>query len=402
MQWLLAKWKGADFTSLSALPPLFDDRLRRFGSEIVLVAITALFAIIYHDYIFFEKAFVHYGFTVDSVTQFYPFYSLWIDKIRSLSWSPWSFHIDLGFNFYTMLVNLNPFDLLLLAAGKDHFVDFIPFVMLLKFVAAGLFFHAFLRQINISPPLAIIGALLYTFSGYMVINVHWYHYPNYAVLLAVVLYFFERWLQTGKWLPLALVLGFLSLKGELQIFQLTLFFLIYGGYRLAGLGALNLKNYSIFLYKAGLLYAVGIAMSAYVLLPSLSKAGSEGRVGEAFAITPLHERISAFFSPEPVEHLLVILGRFFNNDLWGAFGDYVGFLNYFEGPSLYCGLLILITLPALLLLGKKAITKGHLPLLMLLSLPLLFPEVRNGLNFFASGTFKYQTLFISTFLIIIV
>ncbi|MDH3346550.1 MAG: YfhO family protein [Desulfobulbaceae bacterium] len=402
MQRLLAKFKSFNFNKISDLPPKLDNILKQYGSEIVLFSITVIFSIIYGDYIFFEKSFVHYGFTVDSITQFYPFYALWIDKISTLSFSPWSFQIDLGFNIYTLLVNLNPFDFLLLLAGKEHFVDFLPFVMLLKFVTAGLFFHAFLRQLSISPPLALIGTLLYTFCGYMVINVHWYHYPNYSVLLAVILFLFERWLQTGKWLPLILVLGFLALKAELQIFQFTLFFVVYGGYRLAGMNLLSFKNYGIYLLKAGLLYTVGIAMSSYMLLPSVIKAGAEDRVGEALAHDPLHTRIAQFFSMDTWDHLLVIIGRLFNNDIWGAFGEYSGFLSYFEGPSIYCGLLVVIALPALILLGKQAFRKGHLPLLLLVSLPLIFPQVRDALNFFASATFKYQTLFITTFLLIIV
>ncbi|MDH4317006.1 MAG: YfhO family protein [Desulfobulbaceae bacterium] len=389
-----------NLNKLNELPETLNLITKKYDNELVIFTIFIIYCFIYGDYLFSNKLFVHYGFTVDSITQFYPFYYLWIDKIRSFSFSPWSFQVDLGYNFFSSLIDLNPFDWLLILVGKKYFADFLPIVMLLKFLTAGLFFHFYLRITSISSPLSIIGAVLYTFCGYMVINVHWYHYPNYAVLLSVLLFLFERWLKSGRWFTMVFMLGFLALKAELQIFQLILFFLTYAGFRLAQLNSLNIKNYLIVVTKSACFYSAGILLSFYSLLPSIIRAGSEDRVGEALADASLFSKLVSFVHVESFENIIVIFGRFFHNDIWGAFGNYSGFGNYFEGPSVYSGILVPILLTAILFNTKIILKKGYFILLSVVLMLFLFPEIRRFGNAFASYTFKYQTLYISTFLII--
>jgi len=203
----------------------------------VILIIASLWCFIFQEYILFKKAFVFNKFAIDTISQFYPIEYYKINELLSGNFPWWSFQFDLGTNVYSIFANLNPFDIIYLFFGKDHFVEAIPYVVLLKFITTGLFFHAFLKQLKINSTASLIGAILFTFSGYMMVNSHWYHYTNYAVFTAAFLYYFEIWVQKGRWLPIVLLLGLVSLKGELQLFQLACFgsgYVLYRGVTLFG------------------------------------------------------------------------------------------------------------------------------------------------------------------------
>ena len=197
------------------------------GQQAAFLFITAIYCFVFSEYLLFNKSFVFEKFAIDTLSQFYPIEYFRLSKLLNGNFPFWSFQLDLGINVYPVIANGNPFDLIFLIFGPDYFIDAMPVVIYLKYLATGLFFHAFLRKLSVEPIAALIGSLLFTFSGHMVINCHWYHYSNYAVFIALFLYFFELWFQEGRWLPLVLAVGLVALKGELQLFQVGCFSLVY-------------------------------------------------------------------------------------------------------------------------------------------------------------------------------
>lgn len=365
------------------------------GQLCLLLIITSVWCIVFHEYLFFRKAFVFDKFAIDTLSQFYPIEYFRLKNLLSGSFPFWSFQFDLGIDVYSLMANTNPFDLIFLLFGPDHFTEAIPLVVLLKFLAAGLFFHAFLCKLNIEPVAAIIGALLFTFSGYMLINSHWYHYTNYAVFIALFLYCFELWFQHGRWFPLVMVLGVVALKGELQLFQMGCFGAVYVLYRSINRFGWSWRLLQVYSWLA-FFFVIGLLISAYVLLPNIAAIFSSSRVESAVNDISALDRLIRIFEVEQWSSLHIFLVRFFSSDMLGSWIWYKGVANYFEDSTLYIGLLSVLLFPAALAMGKK-----ESRLLWMFPVTVLiiccFPYFRNALNGFASGTFKYQSLFCAFF-----
>jgi uncharacterized membrane protein YfhO len=366
------------------------------GQLVVFLGITAIWCYAFSEYLLFHKSFVFDQFAVDSLSQFYPIKYFWLSNLLNGNFPFWSFQLDLGINVYALMANANPFDLVFLLFGPDQFIDAIPMVVYLKYLATGLFFHAFLRKLSVEPIAAIIGSLLFTFSGHMVINSHWYHYSNYVVFSALFLYFFELWFQDGRWLPLVIVIGLVALKGELQLFQMGCFgsvYVFWRGYNRFGWSAALVRTY---LYL-GALYLAGMCLGAFVYLPNVVAMFHSSRVKSAIHDLSFFEKILNLISFEEWTNVKVLLARLFSADMLGSWLSYRGTLNYFEDSTLYVGLLPVLLLPLVLFFPKERRLVWLFPLTAFLAI--FFPSIRLALNGFVSGTFKYVSLYGGFFLL---
>ena len=129
------------------------------------------------------------------------------------------------------MINLSPFEIFFLFFKSYSYVEALPAVIFLRFLAAALIFQQFLKKIHFSAGVSLLGAIMYAFSGYMILNSHWYHYLDYAIFLALFLYFFEMWYQESRWMPLVLLVGIVPLKQEIQLVQVAFFAFFYISYR---------------------------------------------------------------------------------------------------------------------------------------------------------------------------
>jgi hypothetical protein len=72
------------------------------------------------------------------------------------------------------------------------------FIELLKIVSGGIVFYLFLKQLKVSNFSATIGALLFSFSGFMIIGSCWYVFTYEAFTLAMALLGFELYFQKNN------------------------------------------------------------------------------------------------------------------------------------------------------------------------------------------------------------
>ena len=114
----------------------------------------------------------------------------------------WSFQTGMGQNIFPQNFG-DPFRYIYYLAGRTNIPYLIIYVELLKiFIATGLF-YSFLKIINLKTTSSVLGALLYGFSGYMIVGSGWYIFSTEAVYVALLLYSFERFYQKGSWLLFA-------------------------------------------------------------------------------------------------------------------------------------------------------------------------------------------------------
>ncbi|WP_028578955.1 YfhO family protein [Desulfogranum japonicum] len=367
------------------------------GRTWLVIAFTLIWSIVFYKYLVLDKVFIFSQLAIDSVSQFYPVDYFRIKNYLAGQIPFWSFQLDLGTNIYGIMTNISPFDILLVPFGPDHFHTAIHLAVFLKLFGCCVFFHAFLRRLNIATPWALTGALLFTFNGYLLVNSHWYHYSNYAVFIALFLLFFEVWFQDGRWLPLVLVLGLIPLKGELQLLQMVAFGSVYVFFR-----AVNVFGWSWHVVRTffwlGVFFSLGVCIQSYLLLPNILTILSSSRAAAAVDHISLGEKIAYILRVENWEVIKIIFARMTANDLLGSWTGYHGMYNYFEDSTLYSGILTLLLLP--LCFVRTAGTRLLWSFPFVCSIIFLFPQMRWALNGFASGTFKYISLYVSTFSII--
>ena len=384
-------------------PSIFEDSFfERNGLRILLFLIVCIGVFAYREYLFFERAYIFTRFCSDTLTQSFPELFFRSEKILSGELPFWSFQFELGMNIFRLMANHNPFDILVILFGKNNIPYILPYVAMLKLVIAGLFFFGFLRMLRITGHAAIIGSLMFTFSGYMVVNGHWYHYQNYAVFAALMLFLFERWFQNGKWLLFVLALGLACLKTVLQLYQFAFFLIVYGMFRIIMEYGYKRKETILFFIKFAFLYTIGIGIGSFFILPEAFYVASSARGGGAFVDFSVVDWITRFFSTSSpwVYAKTTVFCRFFSNDLLGSWEYFRGH-NYLESPASYIGLIGLIVIPSLFTLGKSREKVAFFFILGVCILYFVFPVVRIIGNAFVSPTYKHTIMYISILLVIL-
>ena len=382
---------------------IFEDSFfERNGLRILLFLMICICVFAYWEYLIFEKGYIFTGFCSDTLTQSFPEFYFRSDKMLSGELPFWSFQFELGMNIFTLMANYNPFDILLILFGKNNIPYVLPYIAMLKLITAGLFFFGFLRMLKITGYAAVIGTLMFTFSGYMVINGHWYHYHNYAVFAALMLFLFERWFQNGKWLLFVLALGLVCLKGVLQIYQFAFFFILYGIFRIIMEYGYQRKETFLFFIRFAFLYSIGVGIGAFFILPEAFYVASSSRGGGALVDFSVMDWLLKIFSTynEWIYPKTTAFSRLFSSDLIGSWSRFKGHI-YLESPASYIGLIGLIVIPSLFAVGKRREKVAFLFIVGICILYYVFPIVRTIGNAFASPTYKHTIMYVSIVLIIL-
>jgi len=372
------------------------------GLRILLFLMVCIVVFAYREYLIFERGYIFTGFCSDTLTQSFPELFFRSEKILSGELPFWSFQFELGMNIFRLMANHNPFDILVILFGKNNIPYILPYVAILKLVTAGLLFFGFLRMLRITGHAAIIGSLMFTFSGYMVVNGHWYHYQNYAVFAALMLFLFERWFQNGKWLLFVLALGLACLKGVLQIYQFAFFFIVYGMFRIIMEYGYKRKETILFFIKFAFLYTIGIGIGSFFILPEAFYVASSTRGGDALVDFSVMDWLLRLFSTSNtwIYAKTTAFSRFFSSDLLGSWLHFRGH-NYLESPASYVGLIGLIVIPSLFAVGKRREKVAFFFIVGVCILYFVFPIVRTIGNAFASPTYKHTIMYISILLVIL-
>ena len=78
--------------------------------------------------------------------------------------------------------------------------------------------YLFLKQLKVSNFSATIGALLFSFSGFMIIGSCWYVFTYEAFTLAMALLGFELYFQKNKWLVFVLSIALIGISMPFNLY----------------------------------------------------------------------------------------------------------------------------------------------------------------------------------------
>ncbi len=219
--------------------------------------------------------FLFYGdFNVQQV----PFYRLAHDAIRSGQLG-WSQHTDLGANFigsYSFYLLGSPFFWLTIPFPSEWMQYMMGPLLILKFACASLTGYIYLHRYTKTPDTALIGSILYAFSGFSIYNIFFNHFHEAIVFFPLLLAALDEYMATRRRGLFALAVAaccfvnYYFFVGQVT-FTLIYFFLrmLWGDWRL---------SFRDFLFLA-LEAVLGVGISCALLVPSILAVLQNSRTG---------------------------------------------------------------------------------------------------------------------------
>lgn len=209
--------------------------------------------------------FLYYGdFNVQQV----PFYRMCHDAILSGN-TGWSWTTDLGANFigsYTFYLLGSPFFWLTLLFPSEAVPYLMAPLLMLKFAFASLTGFIYLRRYVRRENWAVIGGLLYAFSGFSVYNVFFNHFHEAIVFFPLLLAAMDEYMETRRRGVFALAVFACCLVNYYFFVGQVTFCIIYWFVRMfAGSWEISLKDFLLLALEA----VLGVGMACVLLVPSV-------------------------------------------------------------------------------------------------------------------------------------
>lgn len=379
------------------------------GNKTWLIAISLIILVavfVFKDYIFHKFVFLFNDIGSDSLNISYPQWKHG-ELLKNIGekGTRWSFFIGMGQSYggnspglvYTimkfplMIINL-PFNLISNLNGWNTLPHKIAYGQFATIILIGTIFYAYLRTIKIGRYTSVLGALLFAFSGYIVLGSTWYHTGS-AFSFVFLLFAFEQFLMKKRWyfLPYAFFM-----LGGYNYYLYGLFIAIYATFRFFDVEDFNIKKFAVFSSKCLGLALIGIGISSPAIINSflniISSPRGAGLAGGTAAegVTSYAQTLSSFptFGLENKEHYVTAIMRTFSNDIIGNGTDLRLYRNYLEAPAFYCGVLTLLLIPqAFVHFNKKQkIVMGTF--MFIWSMLIIFPYFRYAYYAFTGDYYK--------------
>lgn len=299
----------------------------------------------------------------------------------------WTFYTGMGQRL-PLIITLNPIShlngLIQSLFGVEVRYYRIYLIYFFNFLPIGIFAFLYFRTLNYSKYTAIIGALLFQFSGYLIVGSQWGH--SYKILYSIFLFFsFEQFLLKKRWFyfPIAIYL----LSDNFFFLAVNMVFLaIYSFVRFISENDGKIKGYFSLVLKMAGLGVLAVALNAPRAITNFLTMYESPRVSGSSS--QAHLLIS---NPEVIDGYLrrvTTTLRFFGNDLLGSGSEFKGWYNYLEAPLFYIGLLSLILMFSAFAFFKKKQRIYYGLFLGFWLLVAFIPILRHAVNFFIGNYFK--------------
>ena len=141
--------------------------------------------------------FIYYG---DFNAQQIPFYNLANDAVRNGQFG-WNWYTDLGSDFitsYSFYLTGSPFFWLSTILPRSLVTLSMPFLLALKHGVATLTAYAYIRKFVRSKNASVVGAMLYSFSGFQVYNIFFNHFQDVTALFPLMLIAMEENINNNR------------------------------------------------------------------------------------------------------------------------------------------------------------------------------------------------------------
>lgn len=238
-----------------------------------LILATALFL----PFIVWEKG--YYFFTGDFNVQQIPFYQLAHKAIRSGDWF-WNWNTDLGANFigsYSFYLITSPFFWLTLPFPNSFVPRLMGPLLILKLACAALTSFTYFKRFTKDVRYAMLGSLLYAFSGYSIYNTFFNHFLEVVVFFPLMLVGMEELVQKDRKGLFAITVAINAFVNYWFFIGEVVFVVIYYVIRCTDIRGFRRGPKKFWL--VALESVIGVLIAACILLPSVLALLGNPRTG---------------------------------------------------------------------------------------------------------------------------
>ena len=206
----------------------------------------------------------------------------------------WNWRIDIGsdfvssFSFYTLG---SPFFWLSFLFPASAFPYLVGWIYMLKYAVAGLTSFAYFRR-SASEKSALLGSVLYAFSGFSCINVVFYHFHDVIALFPLLMLGLDKRMQEGKKAPFLFAVTINALVNYYffigEVFFLVFYYItryLFGGED-ARPGA-DLRKNARKIPACILEGCLGVGMAGGLFIPSIAAVLNNPRVSDHISLSQL-------------------------------------------------------------------------------------------------------------------
>ncbi|MGI5893011.1 MAG: YfhO family protein [Candidatus Merdivicinus sp.] len=251
--------------------------LRQYAAVFGLCILTSF--LFFLPFLIWDKGlFIYYG---DFNVQQIPFYQMCHDSILSGNLM-WNWYTDLGANFigsYSFYLLGSPWFWLTLLFPSEAVPYLMAPLLMLKIATAGVTSFAYIRRFVKNPGYAMIGALLYAFSGYSIYNIFFNHFHEVIAIFPLLLIGMEEFMVNNRRGAFALAVFGCAFINYYFFFGEVIFALLYFIFR-AVYDRGNRSGFYLTVKKFLLLAleaVLGLLLACCLLVPSLLAIASNPR-----------------------------------------------------------------------------------------------------------------------------
>lgn len=227
----------------------------------------------------------------------------------------WNWNIDIGSDFVTTFSFYNlgsPFFWITLLFPAKAFPYLMGWVYMLKYAAAGLFGYLYINRFVKNKNAALIGSMLYAFSGFQSCNLVFYHFHDVVALFPLLLIGLEKLQAEKKKGVFAFAVFINALLNYFFFIGEVIFVMIYYVIRFL---LPDIKDFKTMLpsqlKRIGICIlegVIGVAMAAVLFVPSILGILQNTRVSE-------HMMASEGLTYDTSNFLSILKGMFFPSDI---------------------------------------------------------------------------------------
>ena len=370
------------------------------GKELfyLLILTLLLSSFIFYDFINFKKIFLFKDIGSDTINMYHPLLINVSEYLKYEGVPSWSFSQGMGQNIFPLWLG-DFFSNFIMLFDKGTIPKLIVYMEIFKILLSSFIFYSYIKELKLSSFSCLIGALLYSFSGYVILGGTWIIFSTEAVYVAILLLGFERWLNKGKWFLFLLGITLIGLLQPFYLYSYTIFLIGYITVRYNDVYNGEWKGFVFFILKTLGISVLGVAVTAYQLLPDVLMLLESPRVGGEAGLSAKLKAQPIFAQADDVLQFTTTF-RAFGNDMIGVGKNFRGWQNYLEAPILYCGIFSLVCFPHVFssLSKKQKLYYGILTTLFVL--PILFPFFRYAFWAFSGDYFRTLSLVIVVLLLV--
>jgi hypothetical protein len=370
----------------------FDASSARRLWTVLLAGLSLLLVggLIFRNFLLLDKVLLYKDIGADSINDSYPYFVHLSDYIRRDGLPSWSFCVGMGQSLFYLTGSLIWEPVIWLP--REVIAHALVFQHLFKTLIAGLLFFRFLQLRGLTFYASLLGSLLLVFSSYMCTGSCWVISADEIVGFTFLLFAIEEAISGGRWLYIPVAVALLGVITVFHFYLSAVLLCLYVPTRLFEIhGWRPAVLYSACTRLAAFAF-LGVGLAAVICFGSaqsvLNSPRGSGTIGNfTWGPTP------SLFQLESPRYYVTATLRPFSTDMLGTGDDFRGWINYFEAPMTYCGLLCLLMVPQVFVGANRRQRILYGLFLSFVFVPVIFPWFRYLFWVFQGGYFRAFSLF---------